>query len=720
MKLRPKANIGETMRFLEAVHPDGLWALSAIKPEGGLTGRVFHPQERAEVQCWLEAHDGTQNLYFGVNRLRPAFRGDKASKADVEAALYLQVDIDHLDGLSRLEAYRWQPSIIVFSGGGYQAFWKLAEPTPDLDRVERVNRQIAAELGGDSCHNIDRIMRLPGTINLPNAKKRKAGREPTLAYVVEMSMTTYRLDQFPELVEPEILPPKAPGGIEMPDASSIVPVSLDTLPTAVSADVRKLIEVGDDPDRPIGSGDARFPSRSEPVFAVACGLARAGCDPAAIAGILINPAYGVSSSILEKRGPKKYALKQARAALLAVASGWPDTNAARQPRPTFRNTVVALQRLDIQMRYDLFRRRKMVGGHALEAFEGEVSDDICMVIRRLVIDDFGFDPGNEHVRDAVHTLSLERAYHPVRDMLNALVWDRVPRLDGILIKYFGAGDTPLNRAIGAITMIAAVRRVRHAGTKFDQILVLEGAQGTGKSTALTILAGPENHSDQDILSLDAKGQMEMLEGVWLYELGELEGLGRADIAKVKAFASRTADRGRMAYGRFRENRPREAIFIGTTNDSQYLSDQTGNRRFWPVKTGAIDLDALARDRDQLWAEAAQREAQNETIGLAKELWSDAAAEQAARTGRDPWLDILERERGEEGNGENVRVSSRHLIEDVLGISAAQQKPSDAKRVASIMKQLGWDGPKTLRMAGGVMRGYERPQPEGWHAKPKLY
>lgn len=720
MKLRPKGKIDETMNFLEAVHPDGLWALSAIKLPSGLTGRVFRPEEREQARGWLEAHDGVQNLYFGVNRVRATFSGGKASKEDVEAALYLQVDIDHLDGLKRLAAYRSQPSIIVFSGGGYQAFWKLAEPTADLDRVERVNRQIAAELGGDSCHNIDRIMRLPGTINLPNAKKRAAGREPTLAYVVEMSMTTYRLDQFAEFVEGEVLPPKGGGGIEMPDASSVVSVNLDALPTAVSADVRKLIEFGDDPDRPIGSADARFPSRSEPVFAVACGLARAGCDAATIAGVLINPAYGISASILEKRGPKKYALKQATAALAAAASGWPDTNAARQPRPTFRNTLVALQRLDIQMRYDLFRRRKMVDGHALEAFEGEVSDDTCMVIRRLIIDDFGFDPGNDHVRDAVHALSLERAYHPVRDMLNGLAWDGVSRLDDVLVNYFGADDTPLNRAIGTITLIAAVRRVRHPGTKFDQILVLEGAQGTGKSTALTILAGSENHSDQDILALDAKGQMEMLEGVWLYELGELEGLGRADIAKVKAFASRTADRGRMAYGRFRENRPREAIFIGTTNDSQYLSDQTGNRRFWPVKTGVIDLEALARDRDQIWAEAAHRENMGESIGLNKDLWADASVEQAARTGRDPWLDILERERGEEGNGDIVRVSSKRLLSEVLRIDTPHQKPSDAKRVAAIMKQLGWDGPKNVRIGGEVMRGYEMAQPEGWRVKQKLY
>jgi predicted P-loop ATPase len=248
---------------------------------------------------------------------------------------------------------------------------------------------------------------------------------------------------------------------------------------------------------------------------------------------------------------------------------------------------------------------------------------------------------------------------------------------------------------------------------------LEGAQGTGKSTAIAILAGTENHSDQDILTLDSKGQVEMLEGVWLYEIGELEGLGRADVAKVKAFASRRTDRARMAYAYFREDRARECIFIGTTNDGHYLTDQTGNRRFWPVKTGRIDLEALKRDRDQLWAEAVHREAQGEPNTLPEPLWEAAATQQAARTMRDPWLDILESESGQETNGTAVRVSSSHLLTNLLQIEPGRQKPSDQTRLGVCMRLLGWDGPKRMRIQGQNVRGYERPQPEGWHAKADL-
>jgi len=187
MDVQVMPDTAAAIAFLEAVHPDGLWSLTAIPPERSRSpnGRVFLPHERGQAAGWIDAHQGVAGLYYSVNEVRADFRGVKATKADIVAARYAHVDIDDMGGLARLNAYRLEPSFIVFSGGGYQAFWKLAEPTTDLDRVERINRQLAADLGGDNCHNIDRIMRLPGTINLPNAKKRKVGRVPTLAHVVE-------------------------------------------------------------------------------------------------------------------------------------------------------------------------------------------------------------------------------------------------------------------------------------------------------------------------------------------------------------------------------------------------------------------------------------------------------------------------------------------------------------------------------------------------------
>ena len=301
-----------------------------------------------------------------------------------------------------------------------------------------------------------------------------------------------------------------------------------------------------------------------------------------------------------------------------------------------RNAAAALSRLGLGFAYDVFRHRKTIAGNDLGEFEGEVSDDAVTALRGMIIEQFNFDPLPHNVRDAVNLLCLENVHHPVREMLDGLLWDGVPRIDRWMINYLGAEDTRLNEAISALFLIAAVRRIRQPGVKFDQIVVLEGPQGSGKSTAISILAGPGNHSDQDLLSQDARAQLELLEGVWLYELGELGGLGRADLNRTKAFASRTIDQARPAYGHHKEARPRQAIFIGTTNDDAYLRDQTGNRRFWPVKTSTIELESLQRDRDQLLAEAAKREAEGASLVLPPEFWPAATIEQEQRMEVDPW------------------------------------------------------------------------------------
>lgn len=264
--------------------------------------------------------------------------------------------------------------------------------------------------------------------------------------------------------------------------------------------------------------------------------------------------------------------------------------------------------------------------------------------------------------------------------------------------------------------MAAARRVRQPGCKFDNILVLEGTQGSGKSTALRILAGADNFSDQDILALDPKAQMEAVEGVWIYELGELEGLPRADTNKVKAFASRAIDRARPAYGRFRDNRPRQNIFVGTTNDDHYLRDMTGNRRFWPVRTSVIDLAALERDRDQLWAEAASVEASGASITLDETLWPAAKEQQDARMEDDPWMDALRNIQVKNSEGTSTdghaemldgyyRISTNTILTSVLMIELDKQSAWQSKRIAQIMRVLGWEGPTNLKSAGKVTKGY---------------
>jgi hypothetical protein len=516
----------------------------------------------------------------------------------------------------------------------------------------------------------------------------------------------YALDDFPQ---GEGLEPGGPKGTIAQD-QPVVPLNMDALPLAVLPVTRTLIVLGDDPERPRDGEAPRFRSRSEVVYRVACDLARAGCSEAQIAGVLINPSFGIARSVLEKKRPVHYALRQARSALAAVSNGWPDCDKDGNPKATMRNSVLALQRLEFTFAHDLFRHRKIVNGAMLDEHEGEISDDACALLRKFIIEAFNFDPKPENVRDAVTQLCLEHTFHPIRQMLDALSWDGVSRVEGWLITCMGADDTPLNRAIGRILLIAAVRRVREPGVKFDTIVILEGRQGTGKSTALQILAGPGNHSDNELLGLDTKSQMEAMDGVWIYELSEMSGHNKTESAKTKAFASRQTDRARMSYGRFSEARGRQTIFVGTTNEHKYLKDRTGNRRFLPVKTGEIDLKALRRDRDQLWAEAARLEAEGTSIVLPQELWAVAAAEQEERLEDDPWQERLASVRGRAA-GDEVRAYTADLLGEVLGIPVERQHNGHGKRLTALMRELGWE-PGKFKVAGKTLRGFHRPKPEG--------
>jgi energy-coupling factor transporter ATP-binding protein EcfA2 len=711
MNLHPEPNTAEAVSFLNDTFRKATVHLVAIPPGGRAEAGTFNSDDEEELTTWIDERQGLANIYFHVNELRLGVVNRKARKSDMAAALFLHADVDDPQALERVRSFCPPPTAIIFSGGGYQVFWRLKERCTDLDKVEALNAAIAKRLGGDNCHNIDRVMRLPGTINLPNAKKRAAGRVPVTACVVEADWSrAYSLDDFPE---DDPTPPAAPAAV----VQQMVPVGLDELPDAVPARTRLIIETGDYPERPRDGEAPRYPSRSEAVFHVACELVRAGCSDEIVAGVLINPALRISESVLEKRDARRYALKQAVSARAAVGDGWPDPDRHGRPRPTMRNAATAIRRLGLSCSYDMFRHRKIIGGAMLEDHEGEISDDACIVLRGRIIDEFGFDPRSDHVRDALTLLCLENAFHPIRDMLDALLWDGVPRLDRWLITYLGAEDTPLNRAISAIMLIAAVRRVRQPGVKFDQIVVLEGPQGSGKSTAVAIIAGEGNHSDQEILTADAKTQIELMEGVWIYELGEVEGLNRAEVNKIKAFASRTVDRSRMAYARHSVARPRQAIFVGTTNEDRYLRDQTGNRRFWPVRTSVIDLEALRRDRDQLLAEAARREARGESLILPEELWEAAAAEQAERLEDDPWLEILSAVRGT-AEGEVVRAQTQELLSEKLSIPPERQTQAQTKRLSLNMRKLGWKSAK-FKVHGRTVRGYERPKPEGHRDDVKL-
>jgi predicted P-loop ATPase len=219
----------------------------------------------------------------------------------------------------------------------------------------------------------------------------------------------------------------------------------------------------------------------------------------------------------------------------------------------------------------------------------------------LKLHELGLRPSRDYFRTVVDELARRNGRHPVREYLSGLTWDSGPRLDNWLSSYLGAEDTPLNRAYGRKFLLAAVRRVRKPGCKFDQMLVLESPQGQGKSTALEKLASPDFFTDTLQLDVDPKVVIEQATGKWIVEASELGGLAKRDVESLKALLSRKVDRARLSYARRAEDVPRQFVLAGTTNTREYLRDDTGNRRFWPVTVSKIDLAALERDRDQLWA-----------------------------------------------------------------------------------------------------------------------
>jgi hypothetical protein len=420
--------------------------------------------------------------------------------------------------------------------------------------------------------------------------------------------------------------------------------------------------------------------------------------------------------------------------LQAVAAmGFPDVTDKGGLRPSLPNTKVALTKLGVDCRHDLFKLRYLVDGHELENFVGDLSDPALLRLREIIYERFGFDSKTETVHAAVMTLANHRRFHPVCDYLDGLQWDGVPRIDGWLITYGGAKDSEYTRAVGALVLVAAVRRVRDPGCKFDEMLVLENPeQGTNKSQALQMLAvNAEWFSDNLPLGLAARETIEALSGHWIIEVSELQGMRKSEIEKIKAFLSRDTDRARTAYARTVTEARRQCVIIGTTNSDKYLRDLTGNRRIWPVRVERFDLEAFKRDRDQLWAEAAAREASGASIRLPEALWSAAAAEQQERVVDNPFLSVLDsvlREKDDmqpeirdkrgrlitkakwvEGGPMQGKITTEHVWL-ALGVRAAQRTQAHNENMGAAMQALGFEKTR-LRTDGSLGYCYVRgPEP----------
>lgn len=217
---------------------------------------------------------------------------------------------------------------------------------------------------------------------------------------------------------------------------------------------------------------------------------------------------------------------------------------------------------------------------------------------------YGIKVSDRDMRSAVNLVARDNAFHPIRNYLNDLVWDGQPRLDTMFIRYLGTPDNAYTRGISRLVLLGGVTRAFEPGHKFDYVAILEGLQGKRKSTFVAALARhwfSELHGDFH----DTKGMVEMMQGSWVLEIPELQGFSKAEVTTIKGFVSKQVDTVRLAYAKRAQAFHRQCIFIGSTNESEYLRDNTGGRRFWPVEctVDSIDIDAFRLEVDQLWAEA---------------------------------------------------------------------------------------------------------------------
>ncbi len=345
--------------------------------------------------------------------------------------------------------------------------------------------------------------------------------------------------------------------------------------------------------------------------------------------------------------------------------------------------------------------------------------------------------------DRNHSVSFtkaadDRRFHPVRDYLNCLPeWDQVPRLDELFIKNLQAEDNEYVRAVTRKTLAAAVARIYHPGTKFDTVLVLDGAQGIGKSTIWKALAGDEYFSDAlSLTDMDDKSGAEKLQGFWIIEIGELAGMKKADVEKVKSFLSSSDDKYRPSYGKVVESHPRQCVVVATVNGERgYLRDITGNRRFWIVKchqeAKKRTWNMTSEVRDQLWAEAKHYYEAGEKLYLEDDLLEQAEEAQRGAMEADErvglveqylskllptnWstMDLFQRRTfldgdvtAEKGTVLRTEVSNAEIWCECYGRNIADLKPSDSYAIAALMTQID-DWERTTRKRKLPIYGQQR-------------
>jgi len=619
--------------------------------------RIFHGTLEGCRSALLDLNSRGAGVFVMVNE------GDGTGRTarNVRALRALFAEDDH--GELTLDQLPLKPSIVVQSRHGLHVYW-LLRPGEAVARFKVAQKVIAEALGTDpSVNDLPRVMRLPGFLH------RKDVNAPFLVRVVQLSAVTYPIAEVLDAITPALKTKRA--------CTAIASATTGHRNTTLN---REAFRLGVDAIKgTVPPDEAKEAARTA---AIKTDLPQDEIERT------IEHAFSDAAS-------------KARASTLELIHG------KCGPRAVLANIIRVLEQpgWDGCIGFDELSLRPMLlkatPAHIERGVVGSFprpwqDHDDAIVVPHLQEHYQLFVRPNQ-MPEAVIAVAKRHSFHRARDYLAGLRSDGKARLDRLLVDYFGAEDTRLNRAFGSKFLISAVARVLRPGVKADHMLILEGEQGSMKSTGLeTLLPTPDLFTDDlgDGLGKDAAKR---IQGKWLVEVAELDALGRAEVTRIKSFISRTTDRFRPAYGRWAQDARRQCVFAGTTNADVYLKDETGGRRFWPVRVGAIDLQALKRDRDRLWAEPAVRFERGEKWWLDEpNLVADAQHEQRSRYQEDPWHDRI----AEFVNGREEVTLSQVL--EAVGVELPRQGQSEQNRAAKTLKALGWR--KTQ-----VRRGEERPR-----------
>ena len=590
-------------------------------------------------------------IFFTLNRTDgKGFRGQ-----NITGVRAVMVDLDGAP-LEPVQGFKLKPQIIVESSKGrYHAYWIISKEQPlHLQMFEPMQARIAELFNGDpSVKDLPRVLRLPGFFH----KK----KEPFLTSLIST------IEVPPSYYADEIL-----------EAFGVTKAGkMKTLPVAIPQGQRETRMVS-------FAGSMRRVGGTEESILAALEVENKRCVPPLEPSELVRIAHSVckypvtSADFLRDKDGKIYASSQ-------------------------QNVKIALEKIDVTLMYDEFARRYEY--KRTEDKEPKHLDDSAITRMWLEIDElFAFRPSYELFQKIVLDIAIHKgSYHPVRQYLDGLKWDGVERIENWLIHYGKAGDSEYTRAVGRLVLLAAVRRVRQPGCKFDEMLVLESEQGKDKSSILKALC-PKDKWFSDNLPLDAESKevIEQTSGKWIIEAAELSGMKKGDVEHLKSFLSRDTDIARMSYERMTIERARHFVIIGTTNSHEYLKDTTGNRRFWPVRVPEFDTAALKKDRDQIWAEAAAKEAKGISIRLEKHLWSMAEVQQDRRRVMDPWESAIH----ECLEGLNGRILAKDVWQIVGVHDTARRTQNDNFRLGDAMRRLGFDRLK-IREGNKSFHGYAK-------------